>query len=118
MSFKLPEQIVNQLLERLGQDDDFRDAFVANPRRCLADLGFAPAADDATHAGIWICLSLAGRKLASKEAIRASHAALRRQLIESEATFNPIGLGWPGSGQLPSDAEQATRIAVAELLNH
>jgi putative modified peptide len=90
MSFHLPEPIVDSLLAKLGHDDDFRAAFQADARAALASLGFAPAADAGIREGIWVCLSVS--ELASKEAIRASHDALRRQLGAARASYNPIGL--------------------------
>lgn len=115
MSFKLPENIVDRLLELLGQNDEFRAGFLLNPRRALAQLGYAPAADQEVGAGIWFCFPNKG--LASKETIRATRAALRHQLVEAEATFNPIGLGWSGSGRFHAETEQAEH-SVAELINH
>jgi putative modified peptide len=90
MSFKLPEDIVDSLLHKLGSDDTFRERFVASPRQTLAGLGFAPAADDSIQHGIWMCLSVT--ELASKEAILASNGALRRQLTAERATFDPHSL--------------------------
>jgi putative modified peptide len=90
MPFKLPEVIVDALLHKLGTDDGFREQFAASPRQALASLGFAPAADSSIQQGIWMCLSVS--ELASKEAILASHGALRRQLTAQNATQTPVGL--------------------------
>jgi putative modified peptide len=79
MSFNLPEPIVDELLDKLGHDDDFRIRFTADPRAALAQLGFAAAEDAAVDRGIWNCLQVA--ELASKEAIRAGRVQLRSQLM-------------------------------------
>ena len=90
MSFHLPEPIVDSLLAKLGHDDDFRAAFVADARAALASLGFAPAMDASIKDGLWLCMGVS--ELASKEAIRASHDGLKRQLGAARASYNPIGL--------------------------
>ena len=69
MSFRLPEAIVDTLLDKLGHDDAYRTRFEADTRAALAELGFGPAADDTIKEGIWACMSV--ERLASKEAIRA-----------------------------------------------
>jgi putative modified peptide len=89
-SFKLPAAIIDRLLDRLGNDDDFRDLFVADTRAALASIGFEPAADASITKGLWFCLAV--DQLASKEAIRGSHRALRSQL-EPEAVFFPFVIG-------------------------
>ena len=90
MSFHMPETIAVSLLERLGHDDAFRDAFAADPRAALADLGFAPAADPTIKAGLWRCLGV--ESLASKETIRASHVTILAQLTAERAAHSPIAL--------------------------
>jgi putative modified peptide len=97
MSFKLPEVVADRLLEKLGNDDAFRSAFVADARSALVLLGFAPAADEALSKGLWSCITV--DRLASKEAIRAGRDALLRQLTVHAATFNPISLGIRASGE-------------------
>ena len=91
MSFKLSEEIVDALLKKLGSDDAFRDLFQENPRKALASLGHQAAlkASDADE-GIWMCMTTS--KLANKEAIRASHDELRKQLLTSQAGQHPITL--------------------------
>jgi len=91
MSFKLPEPIIDTLLDRLGNDDSFREAFVADTRAALASLGFAPAADPNVTKGIWFCLAV--DRLASKEIIRKSHLVVRNQLIP-DAPFIPFVIGF------------------------
>jgi putative modified peptide len=89
-SFKLPAPIIDRLLDRLGNDDEFRDFFVADTRAALASIGFEPAADQSVTKGLWFCLAV--DHLASKEAIRESRAALRNQL-EPDGPFFAFGLG-------------------------
>jgi putative modified peptide len=90
MSFTLPDPIALDLLHKLGNDDGFREVFAADPRAALASLGFGPAADPSVETGIWKCLSVS--ILASKEAIRASHGDLFRQITTSMAAQTPIHL--------------------------
>jgi putative modified peptide len=89
MSFQLPPPIVDSLLDRLGNDDAFRDQFRADPRSALASLGFAPAADAGVTQGIWACMAV--QELASKQAIQASREQLVRQLSRA-ALFTPFVL--------------------------
>ena len=89
----LSEDVADKLLDRLATDDAFRDKFRANPREALADVGHAPAQDDAVTSGSWDCMAV--NQLASKEAIRASRDALRKQLIQAKAGANPITLETP-----------------------
>ncbi len=91
MSFELPEPIIDALLDRLGNDDAFRDAFLADARTALAGLGFEPAADPTVKAGLWDCLFV--NELASKQAIRAGHLVLRRQLTRS-FVYYPFFIGF------------------------
>ena len=91
MSFELPEPIIDTLLDRLGNDDAFRDAFLADARTALASIGFEPAADPTVKAGLWECLTVS--ELASKEAIRSGHLVLRRQLTRSFIYF-PFHVGF------------------------
>jgi putative modified peptide len=90
MSFKLPEPIIDTLLDRLGNDDAFRDFFVADTRGALASLGFAPALDASVTRGLWFCLAV--DRLASKEDIRRGREELRCQLVP-DAVFFPFTLG-------------------------
>ena len=90
MSYELPVPIIDALLDRLGHDDAFRDAFLADARTALASLGFEPARNPAIQAGLWDCLFV--NELASKEAIRAGHLVLRRQLTRSFVYF-PFAIG-------------------------
>ena len=89
-AFKLPAPVIDRLLDRLGNDDDFRDLFVADTRTALMSVGFEPAADASVTTGLWFCLSV--DQLASKEAIRRSHLALHSQL-QGDAVFFPFLIG-------------------------
>jgi putative modified peptide len=89
-SFKLPAPIIDRLLDGLGNDDAFRDLFVADTRAALASIGFEPAADPSVTRGLWFCLAV--DQLASKETILGSRKALRNQL-DPEAPFIPFLIG-------------------------
>ena len=91
MAFKLPDDIVDALLDKLSSDDDFRNQFQADPKSALASLGFAPAAKaGANETGAWSCCQVS--ELASKESIRKSRQSLREQLTSGSAAYNPISL--------------------------
>jgi putative modified peptide len=89
-AFKLPEPVIDRLLDKLGNDDAFRDYFVADTRGALASVGFAPAADASVTNGLWLCLAV--DHLASKETFRNSRKALRNQL-EPDGVFFPFLFG-------------------------
>jgi len=90
MSFRLPEPIVDALLDKLGNDDEFRALFATNARAALGTLGFAPALDDEIQRGIWNCMTVT--ELAGKDTIRSSHALIRQQLVAQRAAQMPITL--------------------------
>lgn len=90
MPFNLDEKTVDVLLEKLSNDDDFREQFHRSPRDALAAIGHAPAADRSVDAGIWACCVTT--QLATKEDIRRSRAALRNQLLSAQASLHPITL--------------------------
>ena len=91
MPFKLSEDIVDSLLEKLGSDDAFREQFQSSPRAALASLGHQAAASAKDgEAGVWACMATAS--LASKTSINDSRVALRQQLLTSMASFSPIHL--------------------------
>ena len=90
MSYQLPEPIVDRLLDKLGNDDDFRNLFTTDTRDALASIGFMPAADRTVQHGAWFCLTV--ESLASKEAIRAGRNALRRQFTTSFIPLMPFAL--------------------------
>ena len=89
-AFKLPEPVIDRLLDKLGNDDAFRDQFLADPRAALTTLGFEAAADSSVKLGLWECLTV--DRLASKQAIRQGHEQLRRQL-KAEFVFFPFTIG-------------------------
>jgi putative modified peptide len=87
---KLSDETADKLLDRLSSDDEFRAQFVKDPRKALAAVGHAPAADEKISEGSWSCLAVSS--LASKETIRASRDELRKQLVTAKAGANPITL--------------------------
>jgi putative modified peptide len=90
MPFKLSEDTVDSLLDKLATDDDFRATFSKDPRAALAAVGHKPSADASVAEGAWMCMGV--NQLASKEAIKASRKALREQLLASKAAYSPISL--------------------------
>ncbi|MBW8368898.1 MAG: NHLP-related RiPP peptide [Arenimonas sp.] len=90
MPFKLSEDTVDTLLDKLSSDDAFRAQFQKDPRQALASVGHAAAKDTSIDEGAWVCMSV--NQLASKEAIKASRDALRTQLLAEKAAHNPISL--------------------------
>ena len=90
MSFQLPDPIIDALLDKLGNDDDFRATFATDARAALASLGFEPAADNSISRGIWMCLHV--QELASKDVIRAAAGDLRTMLEAKAAVFFPFVL--------------------------
>lgn len=90
MPFKLSEDTVDSLLDKLATDDDFRATFSKDPRAALAAVGHKPSADASVAEGAWMCMGV--NQLASKEAIKASRNALRQQLLAAKAGYNPISL--------------------------
>jgi putative modified peptide len=97
MSFQLPEIVADRLLELLGRDDAYRALFLSNPRIALANIGFAPAADQSIQDGLWICMAV--KVLAPKEVFIKSHRALRIQLTR-ESSYQAIGLGIAASRKI------------------
>jgi putative modified peptide len=91
MSFHLPAPIIENLLYKLGHDDDFRAEFTVDPRAALASLGFLPAASPSATQGIWNCLKV--DVLAPKAVIRASSGAMRRMLGQTVSVFYPFVIG-------------------------
>jgi putative modified peptide len=90
MSFRMPDHIVETLLDKLGSDDAFREAFSTNPREALAGLGFSEAADTSVSRGIWMCMTV--NELASKEAIRSAASEFRAQFRINAGVFTPFVL--------------------------
>lgn len=78
MTRKLPADVADRLLDRLSEDDDFRELFRRDPRAALAALGHADAADPSIQEGAWSCLH--GEGLPDKQAIRNTRSALRAQM--------------------------------------
>jgi putative modified peptide len=90
MSFKLPEPVVDSLLDKLANDDDFRELFTSDTRGALASLGYAQAMDRSVTQGIWFCLKV--ESLASKDAIRAGMEQLRLQFTTAFIPLMPFAL--------------------------
>lgn len=90
MTNQLSEESAAALLDKLASDDDFRDLFQKDPRKALAAVGHAPAADPSVEDGLWSCMSVS--RLASKADISASRDTLRKQLVTSRASATPITL--------------------------
>lgn len=86
----LSDETADKLLDRLSSDDEFRSLFAKDPRQALASVGHAPAADSKVSEGAWSCMAVSA--LASKESIRASRDALRKQLVSARASAVPISL--------------------------
>ena len=91
MPFQLSEELVDQLLDKLSSDNEFRDVFQKSPRIALAYLGHDAAAYASDNdKGAWACMSC--EKLASAADIKKSRNALRKQLLSAQATQHPIAL--------------------------
>lgn len=90
MPFKLSEETVDALLDKLSSDDDFRDTFLKNPRKALATVGHKQAANPKIERGAWTCLNM--QRLADKATIKATRDTLRKQLLTSQAGHSPISL--------------------------
>ncbi|HEY9144258.1 MAG TPA: NHLP-related RiPP peptide [Arenimonas sp.] len=93
MSNTLSDETAAKLLDKLASDDDFRETFQKDPRKALAQVGHAPAADASVKEGIWSCMSVS--KLADKKAIAESRDTLRKQLATTQAGAQPITLENP-----------------------
>ncbi len=90
-AFQLSEAIVHSLLDKLGDDEDFRALFQKSPREALASLGHEAAAKASdSDKGIWACIRC--EELASADVIRKSRDALRLQLLTERAKMNPVTL--------------------------
>lgn len=90
MPFKLSEDTVDTLLDKLSSDDQFRETFQKNPRRALAAVGHQDAGDADQVQGAWTCLTVS--QLADKDTIRASRDKLREQLLSASAAQTPFML--------------------------
>lgn len=80
---RLPAEVADRLLDRLCEDDAFRELFRRNPRHALVAVGLTEAADFAGRpaGGAWECLH--GSGLPSKEQLRAVREHLRAQMVDS-----------------------------------
>lgn len=83
MSRPLSDKTADALLEKLANDDDFRDRFMANPKAATLSLGTDdPAAHDLSEAPI--------ARLATKESLRRSGTKMRESLVSSKSPFEPV----------------------------
>jgi putative modified peptide len=89
VSFQRPDEVVLNLVDKLGTDDAFRTRFADDPRAALATLGFGPASDPDVTSGIWACMTVT--QLASKEAILGGRAQLVQQLT-ARGVYSPFHL--------------------------
>lgn len=91
MPFQLSEELVDKLLDKLSSDNEFRAVFQKSPRIALAYLGHDAAAYASdSDKGAWACMSC--EKLASAADIKKSRDLLRKQILSSNARFNPVTL--------------------------
>lgn len=76
MSYKLPADVADRLLDRLIEDDGFRDRFQANPQAALAEVGYTVSGDE------WGCMQ--SKVLPSKETLRATRETLLQQFMTTK----------------------------------
>jgi putative modified peptide len=69
----LPAQVVDQLLDLLATDDSFRELFARNPEAAFERLGYPPTPEQL------VCCKPG--KLASKDVIEETRAAMRSRLV-------------------------------------
>ena len=74
VTFANPPILVDQLLDKLGNDDDFRACMIADPMGVLHDMGLEGDAADIP----------ALRTLPSKEVIRANRALIKAKLTTTD----------------------------------
>lgn len=85
------EELVNKLLDKLIDDNEFREVFQRSPRIALAYLGHEGATNASpSDQGTLSCLTC--KQLASPEVIKAGRDELRLQLLTNKATYKPIRL--------------------------
>jgi putative modified peptide len=82
VSHKLPPDIADRLLDRLSEDDAFREMFRRDPRAALASVGYADAADTSLEDGAWSCLH--GENLPDKQALKDARRALHEQMTSQD----------------------------------
>lgn len=79
-------EVIDTLLERLSEDDDFRALFVADPLEALASIGHQSPESIRGVAGEDPGMCCQVGRLASKEAIAAAAEQIRGQMT----IFNPF----------------------------
>lgn len=88
-AFHISEEMVDKLLDKLSNDNEFRAVFLRSPRIALAYLGHEVGSNaSAGGQGVWSCMQC--KKLASPEQIQESRDKLRLQLMSEKATLKPI----------------------------
>lgn len=86
MSDRFAPEVVDKLLDRLGNDDAFRTLFQSDPRAALKQVGHETPAADIGVAGKDPVMCCQNATLGSKESIRAT----RDQLQEKLRVLNPF----------------------------
>ena len=86
MSNRFAPDVVEKLLDRLGNDDAFRALFQSDPRAALKQVGHETPAADIGVAGKDPVMCCQNATLGSKEAIRSGRDQLQKRLM----IFNPL----------------------------
>lgn len=76
----LSSEVIDRLLAKLGSDDGFRELFQSDPRAALLSIGHCTPDAIRGLPGIDPVLCMGVTSLASKEAIQAASASLRKQM--------------------------------------
>jgi len=84
MSFTMTPDIADRLLDRLSNDEDFRQLFQSDPREALRQIGHPGALSNAQE-GIWSCLKV--DKLADATAIGRARKEYLDQLTNMTQQF-------------------------------
>lgn len=89
----LDAAVADKLLDLLGQSDDFRALFAANPSAALQQVGYQATTQKSSLVAEATAPSIAGcigvQQLASKEDILASRDALRSMLLSGLSQISP-----------------------------
>lgn len=85
MSNNLAPDVIDRLLDRLGNDDAFRSLFQSDPREALKQVGHVTAPANIGVAGQDPVVCCQSATLASKEQIRSSRDLFQKRM----QSFNP-----------------------------
>lgn len=89
MPFKLSEKTVDTLLDKLSNDDDFRELFQKDPKEALKQAGHdqatTPISDEEWD-------GMQAQPLASKDAIKNSQQQFRNKLLSEQACKTVVGV--------------------------